>query len=258
MSASNWSLTLAYDGTDFAGWQRQPDQRTVQADLESALARLAGARVVTHAAGRTDAGVHARAQVVSFVMPRPWDAAELHAALLALTPPDMHVRAVRPAPTGFHARKHATARRYAYYVGCDADARSPFRRRYEWAVGRPLDPAGLAAAAAPLPGEHDFRAFSAAGQVKSHYRCNIAHAEWRERPEGAGFIFEVEADRFLHRMVRFLVGMAVDVALGRRPAADVGRLLQATENTDASPPAPPEGLYLMAVRYPKPDEGATG
>ena len=256
MSDQEWYAVLEYAGTRFAGWQRQPDQRTVQAELEDTLTRLAGARVVTHAAGRTDAGVHARGQVVSFTLPRPFDSTELHRALEALSPPDMRIVRVGRPPPGFHARKHATSRRYAYLVGTDPAARSPFRRPFEWALSRRLDPMGLAAAAAALPGEHDFRAFSAVGQQKPHYRCSISEASWRERLDAEGFIFEIEANRFLHRMVRFLVGIAVDVGLGRRPAKDVARLLGSTNNGEASAPAPPEGLYLIAVRYPQLDEGS--
>ena len=251
-----WYAVLEYAGTHYSGWQRQPDQRTVQAEFEAALARLAGGRVVVHGAGRTDAGVHARGQVASFQLPRPFEAAELHRALEALTPPDLRVVRVAAAPPGFHARKHATGRRYVYLIGTDATSLSPFRRPFEWALARPLDLNGLAAAAAPLIGEHDFRGFSAVGQRKPHYRSCVTEAIWRERPDAKGFIFEIEANRFLHRMVRFLVGIAVDVALDRRPADDVSRLLRGADNAEASAPAPPEGLYLMAVRYPQLDEGS--
>jgi len=151
---------------------------------------------------------------------------------------------------GFHARKSAVARRYRYVIGTDDAARSPFRRPYEWALGCPLDQAALAGAAQTLVGEHDFRGLAAAGQVKPHYRSRVALAEWAPRTDGAGVTFTIEADRFLHRMVRFLVGAMVDVALGRRPLSDLPRLLSATDNQAASPPAPPQGLYLEAVRYP--------
>lgn len=250
MAGSSWYAVLHYFGRDFAGWQRQPRGRTVQAELERALERLAGRRVVAHAAGRTDAGVHAFGQVVSFTLPRAFPPNELHRALNALIPRDMWVARVGTAPVGFHARKHAIARRYQYAVGCDPGAFSPFRRPFEWALGRPLDPAGLTAAAAAILGEHDFRAFARVGQVKPHYRCRVTTAEWHARPNGEGFIFTIEADRFLHRMVRFLVGSMVDVGVGRRSSSDIARLLAGTDNAEASPPAPPEGLYLISVRYP--------
>jgi tRNA pseudouridine38-40 synthase len=198
--------------------------------------------------------VHARGQVVSFALERAFAPEALTRALNALTAPDLRVVRTAHAPDGFHARTQATARQYAYHVGTDAAAYSPFRRRYEWAYGSPLDGRLLAATAAPLLGEHDFRAFAAAGQAKPHYRCRVITADWRQRHDAEGFIFVIEADRFLHRMVRFLVGMAVDVASGRRPADDVARLLGQTDNAEASPPAPPEGLYLVRVHYPQLDE----
>jgi tRNA pseudouridine38-40 synthase len=245
---------LQYSGHDFAGWQRQASDRTAQGEFEAALERLAGGRVATHAAGRTDSGVHALGQVVSFCLPREWKPSELLRALRALTPRDMWVARLGPAPEGFSARRHATARRYRYVVGCDPEAASPFRSPYEWALGIPLDGAKLEAAAALFLGEHDFQAYSATGQTKPHYRCRIALSEWQARPNQQGFIFTVEADRFLHRMVRFLVGMMVDVARDRRPLEDVARILESRTNSDASPPAPPEGLYLVGARYPQLEE----
>jgi tRNA pseudouridine38-40 synthase len=242
---------LHYLGRDFAGWQRQKTHRTVQGELERVLERLTGFRVVTHAAGRTDAGVHALGQVVSFRMPGRWDLLELHRALNALLPHDIWVARLDRAPDGFDARKHAEARAYRYVVGCDAAAFSPFRRPFEWALGIPLDATQMRDAATALPGEHDFRAFSAVGQEKPHYRCRVTVAEWEARRGAEGFIFHIEADRFLHHMVRFLVGIMVDVGRGRRPSTDVAGLLLRTTNAEASPPAPPEGLYLMGARYPQ-------
>ena len=242
---------LQYAGHEFAGWQRQPRARTVQGEVERVLERLTSHRVVTHAAGRTDAGVHALGQVVSFRVPTSWRPADLRRALNALLPDDIWVADVGEAPDGFHARRDAEARRYRYVVGCDAAAFSPFRRPYEWALGYALDGLALAAAARALPGEHDFRSFSAVGQRKPHYRCRIALAEWSERDGGQGYIFTIEADRFLHRMVRFLVGAMVDIGRARRPAEDMERLLTHRDNREASAPAPPGGLYLVQARYPR-------
>ena len=247
---------LHYAGSGFQGWQKQAAGRTVQGELERVLEHLVGRRVVTHGAGRTDAGVHATGQVASFQVPSRWTPDELLRALNALLPRDVWVERVGEAPAGFHARRSASARAYRYVVGCDRAASSPFRRPFEWALGVPLDGGRLGEAAAQLLGEHDFRSFSAVGQDKPHYRCRVSRAEWHAREDGKGFIFQVEADRFLHRMVRFLVGTMVDVARGRRPAGDVGALLATSDNAGASPPAPPEGLYLTHVRYPTLDEGA--
>ena len=247
-------VVLQYRGHDLAGWQFQPSVRTGQGELEVVLNRLVGHRVVTRAAGRTDAGVHALRQVVSFVVPERWTADELQRALRALLPADMWVVKVGLAPEGFDARRHATSRLYRYVIGCDDAARSPFRRPYEWALGHPLDGQLLDATCKRIAGEHDFRGFCAVGQEKPHYCCTVSTAEWQERGNGEGFIFKIEANRFLHHMVRFLVGTMVDVARGRRPEQDVSRLLAEKNNKNASPPAPPEGLYLLGARYPQIDE----
>jgi tRNA pseudouridine38-40 synthase len=251
MMEGSWFAVIQYAGGAFAGWQRQPTDRTVQGELEAVLARLAGGRVVTHAAGRTDAGVHALGQVASFRLARAWEPVDLARALNALLPDDVWVRQVGRAPHGFHARKHAVARGYRYVVGCDAAAFSPFRRSYEWALGRPLDGAALTAVGAVLRGTHDFRGLSRVGAPKAHYECAVTRAEWQARSEGRGFIFHVQADRFLHGMVRFMVGVSVDVALARRPLDDVHRLLASRRNRGASRPAPPEGLYFVGAEYPQ-------
>ncbi|HXV85430.1 MAG TPA: tRNA pseudouridine(38-40) synthase TruA [Gemmatimonadales bacterium] len=251
MQGHSCYAVLQYLGHPFAGWQRQAAHRTVQGDLEAAFRRLTGARVVTHAAGRTDAGVHALGQVVSFRVGAQWTPADLHRALNAVLPPEIWVARLGAAPLGFHARRHATSRCYRYVVGCDPASASPFRRSLEWALGKPLDGDALTAAAQPLAGEHDFRAFAATGQPRAHHRCRIMVARWDTRPAGEGFIFTVEADRFLHRMVRFLVGTMVDVGRGRRPAGDIPDLLASTSNAHTSPPAPPEGLYFVGARYPQ-------
>jgi len=243
---------IQYDGGGFAGWQRQPADRTVQAEFEAALERLMGCKTAATGAGRTDTGVHALGQAVSFLGGERWDApaSDLRRALNALLPREIWVQQVHLMRPGFDARRSATARRYRYLIGTDEAAASPFRKPYEWALGRALDPSSLESAAAVLIGEHDFRGLAAAGANTAHYRCRVALARWAPRADGVGMAFTVEADRFLHHMVRFIVGTMVDIALGRRPPADFPRLLAATDNLAASPPAPPQGLYLEAVRYP--------
>jgi tRNA pseudouridine38-40 synthase len=244
---------VQYDGAQFVGWQRQREGRTVQAEFEAVLERLMGRRIAATGAGRTDTGVHALGQGVGFVASGRWaeDRGGLRRALNALLPRDMWVERVHAMHPGFHARKSAVARRYRYVIGTDDAAYAPFRRPYEWALARPLDPTLLADAAALLPGEHDFRGLAATGGTpQPHYRSRVALAQWAPRTDGAGVTFTIEADRFLHRMVRFLVGAMVDIALHRRPLEDLPRLLTATDNQAASPPAPPQGLYLLTVRYP--------
>jgi tRNA pseudouridine38-40 synthase len=179
-----------------------------------------------------------------------WTPTTLRRACNALLPDDLWVAAAHEMQAGFHARFDATARRYAYDVGTDEAAHSPFRRAREWAYGRPLDRAALDGAAAEVVGDHSFRAFAVKGTAPAddHHRCVVTDARWTER-EG-GLRFHVEANRFLHHMVRFLVGTMLDVASGRRPPDDVARLLEASDNGEVSPPAPPHALYLDAVRYP--------
>lgn len=245
-------LVLHYDGARFAGWQRQRDARTVQGELEAALARLCGGPVPVTGAGRTDAGVHARGQVAGVRVPARWTPAALRRAMNAVLPNDVWVAATHAMRPDFHARFSATARRYAYVVGTDDAARSPFRCGREWAYARPIDRAQLDAAAAEIVGDHSFRAFAVQGTAPAHdeHRCVVAEARWRVRADAPGLVFEVEANRFLHHMVRFLVGTSLDVASGRRPPEDVARLLAAPTNRDVSAPAPPHALYLEAVRYP--------
>ena|SRR5215213_5810746 len=243
-------LVLHYDGALFSGWQRQPRVRTVQGVLEAALERLCGEHVTALGSGRTDAGVHARGQAVGVRVPARWSAAELRRALNALLPADVWVARAHEMRGEFHARYSATARRYRYTVGLDDAARSPFRARYEWAFPRPVKSELLAAEARALAGEHAFRGFAVRGTAPPHddHRCRVREAVWTERP--GRLTFEVEANRFLHHMVRFLVATMLDVASGRRPAGTVARLLGADDNREASAPAPPHALCLERVEYP--------
>jgi tRNA pseudouridine38-40 synthase len=249
VSSRTCLAVVQYAGAGFLGWQRQATGRTVQGEFEAVLARLVGRKTPVTGAGRTDTGVHALGQGVSFAVPDSWRADDLQRALNALLPADVWVERLAEMRPGFNARKHATARCYRYVIGTDEGGRSPFRRSFEWALGRPLELEALCAAARVFVGEHDFRALSAAGP-KQDRRCRVTRADWTRRADGTGVTFVIEADRFLHRMVRFLVGTMVDVALGRRPVDDCAALLAAADNQAASPPAPPQGLYLVAVRYP--------
>ena len=252
MTSRPFLAVVHYDGARFAGWQRQPDVRTVQSEFEAVLERLTRRRTTVIGAGRTDAGVHALGQGAGFTAMERWsgDPEGLRRGLNALLPPDIWVERMCPMRPGFHARRSAAARRYRYVIGTDAASRSPFRVPYEWSLGRPLDAALLQRAAAELVGDHAFHGLAASGAASADYRCRVALSEWAPRADGAGVMYTIEADRFLHRMVRFLVGVMVDIALGRRPLSDLPRLLAAGDNQAASPPAPPQGLYLAAVRYP--------
>src|SRR5687768_5747213 len=250
MAERTVQLVLHYDGSGFSGWQRQPDQRTVQSVLEQALERLCGHPTAALGSGRTDAGVHARGQAVGVRVPAKWTPDVLRRALNAVLPEDVWVAAAHDMRPDFHARYSAIARRYSYYIGTDDLAHSPFRRRLEHPVTFPVDATAMRDAAAGLLGEHSFRAFAVKGtapETDSH-QCRVDVAQWDDRP--GGLVFVIEANRFLHHMVRFLVGTMLDIGSGRRPLADLPRLLAASSNDEVSPPAPPHALFLDAVRYP--------
>jgi tRNA pseudouridine38-40 synthase len=251
MTVRTVQLVLHYDGAAFAGWQRQPNERTVQGELERVLARLMGGHVAALGAGRTDAGVHARGQAVGVRVPERWSAANLRRALNALLPQDVWVAAAHEMRPDFHARYSALARRYSYYVGTDDEARSPFRARTEWAVGRLLDRATLEHAASQIVGDHCFIAFAVRGTAheRDDHRCSVSTAVWVDRP--GGLTFEIEANRFLHHMVRFLVGTMIDAASGRCEPGSVEQLLAAPDNSSVSPPAPAHALFLDRVTYPR-------
>lgn len=241
-------LTVQYDGSEFHGWQLQPDQRTVQGELESALSRLADRRRTVLGSGRTDTGVHALGQVASVDMPTQWNAAELHRALNAVLPPDIWVERVRRVRDDFHPRYAALARTYQYRVGTDPASRSPFHARWCWAAGDDVDRKALDEAAALLPGDHSFFAFAKAGQPERGDRCYVARAEWDEWELGPRFT--IIANRYLHHMVRYLVGTMVEIARHRRPLDDLSALLRSEPGLETSPPAPPGGLFLAHVEYP--------
>lgn len=242
--------TLHFDGTGFVGWQRQPSGRSVQLEFEHVLERLFERRAEAHASGRTDAGVHAQGMGVSFNAPARWQAPDLHRGLNALLPRDCWIESVLPMRPGFHARKSAVARRYRYDIGLDAASASPFRQPFEWSLARPIDLTALQDSARRVLGQHDFRAFAAKGEPKPHYLSTIRLCEWVERPEGRGVSLHIEADRFLHHMVRMLVGTMADIATGRRPVDDIETLLARGDNQATSPPAPAQGLYFASATYP--------
>jgi tRNA pseudouridine38-40 synthase len=246
-------LVLHYDGTKFAGWQRQPDQRTIQGELERVLSSLCDQPIAALGAGRTDAGVHARGQAVGVRVPSKWTPSALRRSLNALLPPDLWVAAAHEMRDDFHARYSAVSRGYSYFIGTDDAAHSPFRRRTEWPVTRKLDRTMLDRSAACIQGEHSFRAFAVRGTAPSDddHRCHVLRASWSERSNGTGVQFDIEANRFLHHMVRFLVGTMVAIAARERDAGDMERLLAAGTNEEVSPPAPAHGLFLEHVSYPE-------
>lgn len=241
---------LHYDGTRFAGWQVQPETRTVQGEIEAVLERLLDHPARVHAAGRTDAGVHALGMAISAIVPARWTPDALRRAINALLPTDCWVSEMREARAGFHARYSATGRRYAYRVGTDTESASPFRHPFEWALGTAPAFDVLERLANVLRGTHDFRALAVHTGGRENCRCTIRQARWVPRIQDRGVEFHVAADRFLHHMVRILVATMVDAALGRRPETDLASLLGHDPGVRASAPAPAHGLYFVQAEYP--------
>ena len=250
MSQRTLQLVVQYDGEAFAGWQRQPAQRTVQGVLEDALTRLTQNHISVIGAGRTDAGVHALGQAVSVVMPDRWDQDVLRRALNGVLPRDVRCTGVHAMTAEFHARFSATERQYRYLIGTDDDASSPFRYNREWPLGRLPSLELLEAEAAELVGNHRFRAFAVKGTAPEDddHACEIRLCRWEMRAGGIALV--IAANRFLHHMVRFLAGTMVEVGTGRRAPGTVAGLLLAEHNREVSAPAPACGLYLERVTYP--------
>jgi tRNA pseudouridine38-40 synthase len=247
-----WRITLAYDGTDFAGWQTQgaKSARTVQGTLEAALGRLGnGPRVVVAGAGRTDTGVHALGQVASFALEKDLGADELRRALNAILPADVRVLEAAPAPEGFHARKSAVSKLYRYELDT-GPVQLPTRRRVAGHVPWRLDEAAVRSAAELFRGRHDFASVASAGaSVKTTVRTILrSEASF----PGATLVYEVEADGFLRRMVRSLVGGLVAVGRGALGLDDLRRALLARDRRAWPPPAHPRGLTLVRVSYAPP------
>jgi tRNA pseudouridine38-40 synthase len=242
----NIQLTLAYDGTDFHGWQRQPGKRTIQQVLEDALSQLTGAATSTTACSRTDSGVHALAQSIHFLTLSLHSPETMVRALNALLPPDVRVLDARDRPQAFHATLDARSKRYRYAID-NGQIASPFQLRYSWHVRRPLDVAAMEAAGAALLGRHDFHSFETDWPNRTSSVRTIL--DLRVERSGASVTIEVEADGFLYNMVRSIAGTLVWVGCGKRSPEWVAEVLKAESRTEAGPTAPPQGLFLIAVRY---------
>ena len=247
-------ITVAYDGTDFEGWQSQARvgtggvPRTVQGTLTDALARLAnGERVAVAGAGRTDAGVHATGQVASFDLPREMSPGELFRALNGLLPADVRVLDAARAPEGFHARKSACSKRYRYVLDTGR-VQLPTRRLFAAHVPFALDPGRVAAAAALFLGRQDFASLASAGGSARTTVRTVSRSEpcWDE----ATLVYEVEADGFLRKMVRSMVGALVEAGRGAITIEDLRRALAARDRRAWPAPADARGLMLVAVCYP--------
>jgi tRNA pseudouridine38-40 synthase len=242
-------LTLAYEGSGFAGWQRQPGERTVQAVVEEALAIIEGRPVTVVAAGRTDAGVHALAQVASAEVTNALAPRVLMRALNVRLPEDVRVTAAHEAPSWFNARRDARAKVYRYTIAMGDDP-GPFVRRVVWHIPYGLDVPAMTYAAGLLVGEHDFSAFQAAGgDVKTSVRRLLASELGDEAGSPHYLRYHVMGTGFLRHMVRNIVGTLVDIGRHRWPADDVLDILASRTRHRAGATAPPQGLVLVRVIY---------
>lgn len=242
----NICLVLAYDGTGYAGFQRQADRPSIQSVLEECLARLTGEETRTIGAGRTDAGVHALGQVVNFRTEAALPTARFVPALNSLLPPEIAVLAAREVPAEFNARYHAVSKTYAYRIW-QSPIRPVFERNRAHHVARPLSLPDMQEAAGHLLGEHDFACFRAAGSSTRTSVRRITEARWCQ--EGELLTFTVTADGFLYRMVRNIVGTMLLIGMGKRRPDWIGELLAGGSRAAAGPTAPACGLFLVKVDY---------
>jgi tRNA pseudouridine38-40 synthase len=253
----NLKLILSYDGTDFAGWQVQPGRTTVQGALASAIGRLSGENVLPQGSGRTDAGVHALAQVASLATASPIPVENWMKALNDLLPTSIRVLEVTEAAPEFHARKSARAKTYRYRIYRGAIC-PPFLARYVWHYPYPLEESAMVAGAGLIVGEHDFTSFAAVDPERVERMADsenisttnvrtIFSSAWTR--EGEELIYTVRGSGFLHHMVRNLVGTFLLMGKGTVSREDLRRILDARERTAAGPTAPASGLYLVAVEY---------
>jgi tRNA pseudouridine38-40 synthase len=242
-------LTLAYDGTAYAGWQAQAGPPTLQQSLEQAIERITGERLRVNASGRTDSGVHALGQVVSFETDSQLPIEKIERALNAELPRDMAVLVAQEAPPGFHARRHAKRKRYRYVLR-DSPTPGVFDRRYAWQVFGRLDDAAMQRAAVALVGEHDFSSFETSGSPRqSNVRTVFAVDVIRTADDPDRIWVEVEADGFLYNMVRSIVGTLVAVGRGGQSEGWPAEVLAARDRRAAGKTAPAKGLFLLWVRY---------
>ncbi|HEX2476367.1 MAG TPA: tRNA pseudouridine(38-40) synthase TruA [Lacipirellulaceae bacterium] len=250
MSARWLKLTLAYDGSVYAGWQIQPDKPTVQGTLESALRQITQEVVRVTAAGRTDAGVHALGQVVGCTTATRLSNADLQRALNAVLPNDIAVLSIEDAPDGFHATRDAVAKRYRYQIH---NGRTPsvFDRHYAWHYPQPLDAAAMHTAGQVLLGRHDFSSFETAGSERPDSIRTIHELSVTRGSEELAdrVTIDVAGDGFLYNMVRTIVGTLVEVGTGACDLNWPAAVLAACDRRQAGQTAPPHGLFLVSVSY---------
>jgi tRNA pseudouridine38-40 synthase len=248
----NLRLVLSYDGSEFAGWQVQPDAPSVQATLASAIGRITGEKVLPQGSGRTDAGVHALAQVVTFVTESSVPTGNFVKALNDILPASVRVLGVEEAAEDFHARHSARGKTYRYRIYREAIC-PPFLAKYVWHYPFPLSEPAMAEAAGEIEGEHDFTSFAAVDPERGREGVPVSNVRrifssaWQR--QGDELIYTVKGSGFLHHMVRNLVGTFILVGKGTLQSADLTRILEARSRAAAGATAPASGLYLVHVDY---------
>jgi tRNA pseudouridine38-40 synthase len=241
-----YRITLAYDGADYFGWQTQPDQPTIQGVLNGALEKFERSPVTTHAAGRTDAGVHAEGQVVSFRLSREWEGGDLRRALNGNLPPDIRALDASPADEEFHARFDARSKTYRYQIYL-ADVMDPFLVRYAWHYPHPLDVERLAGESKALLGMRDFTAFTVADCEAKTFTRTIT--EISVERDGALLRLIFAGDGFLRYQIRKMVGALIESNRGRLKARTISELIESKDRALVGAPVPARGLTLMKVGY---------
>ncbi len=239
---------MEYDGSNYHGWQLQPNANTVQGEIEKALSRIFHERIVVFGAGRTDAGVHATGQVVHVLVPWKHSADDLKKALNSLLPDDICILSVSTAQNDFHARHSAISKTYRYQI-VNQQTRSPLKRLYFWEIAYPLDLGKLQEASKLLIGIHDFSSFGAPTSGTPSTVRKIHEAFWEKDENSNTFSFTVRGSGFLRFMVRSLVGTLVRVGLGKISVGDFADIFMACDRSKAGPIAKPQGLFLVKVEY---------
>jgi tRNA pseudouridine38-40 synthase len=245
----NLKITLEYDGTNYVGWQRQAAGTSIQGLLEDAFEPIAGTHVTVHGAGRTDAGVHALAQVASVSFPGAHESSVLARALNAVLPTDVRVLSVEDMTADFHARFSAVGKTYEYRI-VNAAMVSAFLVRYVWHVPNRLDIDAMKSAAAHLVGAHDFSAFQGAGSDVASSQRTIHTIDWEDgHRHDVPLVIRLRADGFLRHMVRNIVGTLVDIGAGRWEPERITEILASRDRSQAGTTAPAHGLFLVRVEY---------
>lgn len=240
----NIKVVLEYDGTNFVGWQSQTNGRSVQDEITKVLDQILQEPITLIGAGRTDAGVHARGQVANFKTSSPLGVSSILAALNGTLPEDIYVHAAEEVDEKFHARYDAKERVYKYYISLKPTA---IGRQYHWYVKYDLDVNVMNEIARQIVGEHDFESFAKSESLVPHYRCTVFRSEWTKA--SSLLIYEIRANRFLHGMVRALVGTMVDIGRGYMPASAFAEIMAAKDRRKAGMAVPACGLFLEEVLY---------